>query len=560
MRKRRYRIAELLGRGGFGSVYKAEKLGEEGFSTIVAVKLLHAMGGFASNPEQVQQRADAVRRLRDEARLLGLLKHRAIVQVFDLEQLRGEWAIVMEYVPGMHLAELGTHTTIPVRQALAIVEEVSDALHHAYHFKPHDRELRLHHRDIKPSNVMVTAGGSVKVLDFGIARANFSARETHTAGFLVGTQRYMSPEHLDFDDDTIQVGPESDIYALGAVLFELVARQPFGRATLEPLKHQDKVLAQLDEHLLGQVPRDLYDLIKRMLSYSPLERPTAVEVRSACEALQQEIRGPSMRSWCERMVGPVMRSKKTPSTPRNDPLIGSVIEEGALPDEAFLDAYDSTVIGRDLPHIDKTGGTWGETPAAPAAPPVTPGAIPVEGEGDTRGAGLSLSPMDDPDPTPGVGGLDIAIDDDAPDWGPRTPRRRPRPPTDEHDEHERGGRMTLLGAGLGALLVVVAGIWGLSYWLDREAQPGVVDAQAPPPAVIEAEAEQAEVEPEDAEAEQAEAEAEPEPGEAEQPEVAAAEQPQPAPSAPAEPPPVEPPPPAERQAPSTGATSPAPQP
>ena len=117
MRKRRYRIAELLGRGGFGSVYKAEKLGEEGFSTIVAIKLLHAMGG-GSNPQLDKARSEAVRRLRDEARLLGLLKHWAIVQVYDLERLRGEWAIVMEYVDGFQLAELVELTRVPVRQAL----------------------------------------------------------------------------------------------------------------------------------------------------------------------------------------------------------------------------------------------------------------------------------------------------------------------------------------------------------------------------------------------------------------------------------------------------------
>ncbi len=489
MRKRRYKVNELLGRGGFGSVYKAEKLGEEGFSTIVAIKLLHAMGG-GTNPELDKARSDAVRRLRDEARLLGLLKHRSIVQVFDLERLRGQWAIVMEYVNGMQLAELVEQTRVPVRQALAIVEEVADALHTAYHFKPHDRELHLLHRDIKPSNVMITQGGSVKVLDFGIARANFAARETRTAGFLVGTQRYMSPEHLDFDDDTILVGPESDIYSLGAVLFELVAGQPFGRATLDPLGHQDKIVAQLDEHVLGRVPRALYDLLKRMLSYSPAERPTARELRSVCERLQQELRGEGLRSWCERVVGPLERNRRRSSRPARDPIIGTILEEGSIPEDAFLEEHDRTVVAKSAPAGPDDGRTWGETPQGVPTPGYTPtarashpGAIALDGERDglvSTPLGID-SPIGGPDVEISGAGIGIAIDGQSP-YDDRPPRRAR---SEASRETPGRRRLVLLGAGLGALAMLVVGIWVITMAVDRKEQ-GETEIQQPPAVVADA--------------------------------------------------------------------------
>ena len=477
MRKRRYRIAELLGRGGFGSVYKAEKLGEEGFSTIVAIKLLHAMGG-GMNPQVEKARSDAVRRLRDEARLLGLLKHRAIVQVYDLERLRGEWAIVMEYVDGIQLAELVELTRVPVRQAVAIVEEVADALHTAYHFEPSGQKLQLLHRDIKPSNVMLTHGGSIKVLDFGIARANFDARESHTAGFLVGTQSYMSPEHLDFDDDTIQVGPESDIYGLGVVLFELLAHKPFGRASLEPMQHQDKIKKQLDEHILGRVPHGLYELLERMLSFAPGVRPSALELRTACEDLQSQLPGESLRSWCERVVAPMLRSRTRPPAGR-DPIIGTVLEQGALPDGTYLDAHDRTVAAKPPPSTYDMGDTWGDHAPKPSGGPSAAGAIALDRERDeiAHGGVAIDSPIDQPSTGGGRGGFDIAIDGDGP-WEPRPGRRS----SSSGDADARSRRMMLVGGGLGVLAVVALGIWGLTVMIDRLDQPS--GEVLPPPAVV----------------------------------------------------------------------------
>ncbi len=513
MRKRRYRVAELLGRGGFGSVYKAEKLGEEGFSTIVAIKLLHAMGG-GSNPQLEKARGDAVRRLRDEARLLGLLKHRAIVQVYDLERLRGEWAIVMEYVDGIQLGDLIELARVPVRQALAIVEEVADALHTAYHFEPHGQALHLLHRDIKPSNVMLTRGGSIKVLDFGIARANFEARESQTAGFLIGTQSYMSPEHLDFDDETIQVGAASDIYGLGAVLFELIAHQPFGRASLDPLQHQDKVAKRLDEHILGRVPHGLYELLGRMLSFAPGVRPTALELRTACEDLQSQLPGESLRAWCERVVAPMLKSRQRPN-PGRDPIIGTVLEEGEIPDGAYLDAYDRTVAAKPPPSTYDVGGTWGERGAPPGREP-TPapggaGAIALDGERDeVARSGVAIdSPIDEPSGAP-AGGFDIAIDGEG-QWEPRPERKK-------RDSGADTRRLMLLGVGAGVLAVVAAGIWVLTIVLDRIEGDTL---EAPPEVVAEAE----DLEPDEADvADEADEPATPEPAE-----LASPPEPQPAP-------------------------------
>ncbi|MFH1463184.1 MAG: protein kinase, partial [Pseudomonadota bacterium] len=464
MRKRRYRIAELLGQGGFGSVYRAEKLGEEGFSTVVAIKLLHAVAD-SSNPELERMRADAVRRLRDEARLLGLLKHRAIVQVYDLERLRGEWAVVMEFVDGMHLGELVELTRVPVRQALAITEEVADGLHVAFHTKLQGRELGLLHRDIKPSNIMITAGGSVKVLDFGIARGNFEARESHTAGFLVGTQRYMSPEHLDFDDESFQVGPASDIYALGAVIFEILTGQPLGRASLERRSHEDRVARQLDEHLLGRVPKGLFSLLRRTLAFGPDERPTAIELRTACELLQQETPGESLRSWSERVVGAMIRQRREHHQPPADALVGTVVEEGS-PGPAAPASHPT--IAPAEPPAPAPAPVRPAAPAAPVAPVLaraprwrppgadhSAGAIGIDDadEAQVAALGANLSTLDE-SAEPVAGGLGISFEGDEPDLARSTRRRQAA-------AGEGSPRLPLyIAAGVGLLVVIGGGLWG----------------------------------------------------------------------------------------------------
>ena len=118
---RRYRVLETLGKGGFGTVYRAELLGSGGFAKQVALKVLNDEG----------QREIALR-LRDEARILGLLHHRAVVGVDNLVRLDPGWAVVMEYVAGVDATSLIRYGPAPVRVVLEIIEEVASALHAAY--------------------------------------------------------------------------------------------------------------------------------------------------------------------------------------------------------------------------------------------------------------------------------------------------------------------------------------------------------------------------------------------------------------------------------------------
>ena len=152
---RRYEVLGVLGRGGFGTVYRAQLLGQGGFRKAVALKVL--------NPDMTGV-AEVASRLRDEARILGLVRHRALVQVDGLVQLDGRWAVVMEYVPGVDLRVLLRGGPVPVGPALEVAGEVAGALNAAYSAKgPDGSPLRLLHRDIKPGNVLVTAMGEVKV-------------------------------------------------------------------------------------------------------------------------------------------------------------------------------------------------------------------------------------------------------------------------------------------------------------------------------------------------------------------------------------------------------------
>ena len=310
---RRYRIEGVLGQGGFGTVYKAQLLGEGGFTRAVALKVLNAdMVGME----------DVARRLRDEARLLGLLRHRAILHVDGLVRMKGRWTVVMEFIDGCDLQKVARGGGVPLGPALEIVGEVASALHVAYSTpSPSGVPLQLLHRDIKPPNILLTSAGEVKVLDFGIARAEFGNREAKTKSVLYGSVGYMAPERLDFEEL-----PEGDVYALGTVLFEILTGDPLGKASIRAERHQGKVDQALDllDRKVGPLPPDFPELLGSMLAYDPEDRPSAREVERRCRSIRQQVEGPWLRDWAEHAVPPLLGAQGPLGT---DAFSGSVIAE-----------------------------------------------------------------------------------------------------------------------------------------------------------------------------------------------------------------------------------------
>jgi serine/threonine protein kinase len=179
-----------LGSGAVGTVYLADMVSGRGFRRQVAVKLL--MGG-QPGAEQF------LTRMRDEARLLGLLNDERILEVSELVRVARRDAVIMEYVEGVDLGTLvEAGESVPARALAEIGAMVAGALHKA-HIATHPTSgepLNVIHRDVKPANIMVTVRGSVKLLDFGVARAHFEARESFTGQLVLGTLNYMAPEYI----------------------------------------------------------------------------------------------------------------------------------------------------------------------------------------------------------------------------------------------------------------------------------------------------------------------------------------------------------------------------
>ncbi len=314
--QRRYHIHNPLGSGAFGTVYRATLTGEGGFQKDVAIKVLN---------NDVEGWDEIARRLRDEARMLGLLRHRALLQVDGLVQMGGRWAVVMEYVKGASLlAVLKTGRRMPVGAALELVGEVAGALAVAWESPGPDGEpLRLVHRDIKPSNIQLSAVGEAKLLDFGIARAEFGDRESETQEMVLGSPGYMAPERFDMED-----GPEGDIYSLAVTMCELISARKFGRSSANEKKHQSHV-----DGALGKVRKKIGDgiepiegLLRAMLAYEPADRPTAKEVERMARSIRSEVGGMWLAEFCEEVV-PDLITKGESGTP--DDMCGQTLVEGA---------------------------------------------------------------------------------------------------------------------------------------------------------------------------------------------------------------------------------------
>jgi serine/threonine protein kinase len=271
----------------------------------------------------VAGQADALRRLRDEARLLSRLNHPAILKVHDLVLLDGRVTLVTEYVDGYDLGTCASGPSpIGPRAVLQVIACVADALDAA------SQALALVHRDIKPSNIRLGRHGEVKLLDFGIARSDAVEREARTdSGLVLGSLPYMAPERFL---DRAQA-PAIDVFGLGSTLYELLSGERFyGSAVLRDVSQlaldERRYEAWLDQRIRAlptDLPRAIEELLVSMLDYDAQARPSERELAYRCEKLADGEAGPTLRMWS--------RDHTTLAGPQLDgALAGRTLTEGSL--------------------------------------------------------------------------------------------------------------------------------------------------------------------------------------------------------------------------------------
>ena len=301
----RFEFIDCLGRGGFGEVYRARMHTAPGVHQLVAIKVLN---------DRARDVPKAIQRLRDEAHLLSALHHRSIVQLLDLVEIRERLGLVTEYIEGADLYQvLREDQRLPPKVALEVIGEVAGALHAAWSAPAPQTTtpMRLVHRDIKPANLRLTPEGSVKLLDFGIARSPEIDRGARTTtGVVVGTVGYFSPERLT--EDIPQ--PSDDVYALGCVLFEALTgerlyrdmkRSELFRLAFHPSVHGKFIAGRIeDAEAMDALPPSLRPLLCRMLASEAKDRPTAGELETACFQLAKQQVGLSVNAWAAQRDWP----------------------------------------------------------------------------------------------------------------------------------------------------------------------------------------------------------------------------------------------------------------
>jgi serine/threonine-protein kinase len=258
-----YEILGELGRGGMGVVYQARQIKA---GRLVALKMVLA-GNFA-DPSQMA-------RFRTEAEAGARLSHPNIVQVFEVGECQGRPFFSMEFCTGSLAGKLATAPLEPA-EAAKLVQSLATAVEAAH-------QANIIHRDLKPTNILLAADGTPKISDFGLARLLDEVGHTQT-GAVLGTPPYMAPEQARGSNR--EVGPATDVYALGAILYECLAgRPPFKAATTADTLLQ----VVMDEpvsprQLQPRVPCDLETICLKCLEKEPARRYTS------CQKLSEELR------------------------------------------------------------------------------------------------------------------------------------------------------------------------------------------------------------------------------------------------------------------------------
>ncbi len=265
----RYQVIEELGHGGMGRVYKVQdtKVGEK-----VALKVLRPEAGLDKK---------ALERFTNELKLARKIRHKNVCQMFDLGEDAGTLYITMEYVHGEDLKQIIRKMgRLSPGQAVGIALQVCDGLAEAH-------KLGVIHRDLKPQNIMLDEDGNARIMDFGIARS-LSGKGITGAGVMIGTPEYMSPEQVEGMD----VDPRSDIYSLGAVLYEMTTgRVPFEGDTPFTIGVKHKSELPKDPRALNPgLPEDLSHVILRCLEKDREKRyASAAGLRAELDKIGQGV-------------------------------------------------------------------------------------------------------------------------------------------------------------------------------------------------------------------------------------------------------------------------------
>jgi serine/threonine protein kinase len=334
----------IIGVGATGTVYHVELRVPRGFSRHCAVKVMKN-----TTPDQEHFRA----RMRDEARLLGMLQDEQILGVSELVRVDGRDCVLMEYVEGVDLAELVKVGKIPAKALAELGAEVAGTMHRAHIARDPKTQAPLHviHRDVKPANIMLTSRGGVRLLDFGVARAAFGSRESQTQGLVLGTLNYVPPEVLAGAEPT----PAVDVYGLGLTVWECASGKDWGSPQVHKQRFERRVeqrLAEVDGEYKPIVP-----VLRRLLQWSPTDRPGGDVVEKLLLTAAESCPGQSLRAWAREAVPPVL-SKRQAET-RKDELVGRTltieVSGGGSPGAVALEPLElEQVVVRKASPMDHT--------------------------------------------------------------------------------------------------------------------------------------------------------------------------------------------------------------
>jgi len=348
----RYQVIKKLGAGAFGTVYKAK---DKILGRMVAIKTIRLEGLAASGGAGLEELMDRFKR---EAMVSAQLKHPSIVTIYDIGDSDGVSYIAMEFIDGVGLDRvIAGAGRLPVDRAAGLAAQVADALDFAH-------QHNVVHRDIKPANIMVEPGDRVKVTDFGIAKVTDSADHLTATGSLLGTPSYMSPEQARGS----AVDGRSDLFAVGAILYEMVAGNKAFRGDsitgliFKIITEEPPALHEVDPEL----PEELVRIVARALTKDPGGRyQTGREMADDLLTLTRPGSTPTLRQ-SEVATAPGYVPAPTTYIPGSAPTVAATPTQRAA-------APPTQVTQAAATRVSPAGATRVSTrPVAPAAPPQPP--------------------------------------------------------------------------------------------------------------------------------------------------------------------------------------------